>query len=94
MDRAFGILFSLQRGTPRHGQWVIECLKGSWEKIVGRKLAAVCCPVELKGTVLKVQVVDNDWMHTVEGMRMEIQGKLRSETCGEVKTLVFFSQLQ
>ena len=92
MDPAFRILFSLQRGTPCHGQWVVECLKGSWDRIVGKKLAAVCRPEALKDAVLRVQVVDPEWMHTVRGMRVEIQEKLRSETCGEVRTLVLFSK--
>ncbi len=92
MDSAFRILFSLQRGTPRHGQWVIECLRGSWDRIVGKKLAAVCRPETLKGEVLRVQVVDPEWMHTIKSLQAEIQEKLRSETCGEVRKLVLFSK--
>jgi len=91
MDRAFRILFSLQRGTPRHGQWVVECLRGSWDRIVGRRLAAVCRPETLKGAVLRVQVMDPEWMDTVKSLRGEILEKLRSETCGEVSSLVLFS---
>ncbi len=89
MDRAFGILFSLQRGTPRHEQWVVECLKGSWDSIVGEKLAAVCQPAELKNTTLKIKILDPSWLDTVRGMRMEIQDKIFSTTCGTVKTLQF-----
>ena len=91
MDRAFGILFSLQRGTPCHEQWVVECLKGSWNSIVGQKLAAVCQPVSLKGATLRIQVLDDAWFDTVRSMRTEIQDRIRSTTCGEVKTLRFYS---
>jgi hypothetical protein len=94
MDNAFRLLFSLQRGTPCHGQWVVECLRGSWDRIVGRKLAAVCRPEALKGSVLRVQVMDPEWIHTIKGLRAEIQEKLRSETCGEVNTLVLLSKAE
>jgi hypothetical protein len=94
MDSAFRILFSLQRGTPFHGQWVLECLKGSWDRIVGRRLAMVCRPETLNGSVLRVRVMDPEWMHAVKGLRAEIQEKLRSETCGEVSKLVLFSKAE
>lgn len=85
MNRAFGILFSLQRGTPRHGQWVVECLRGAWPRIVGEKLAAVCRPVSLAESVLKVEVLDDGWVDTVRSVRTELQDRLASATCGEVK---------
>lgn len=94
MDSAFRILFSLQRGTPRHGQWVVECLRGSWDRIVGRRLAAVCRPETLKGAVLRVQVMDPEWMPALKSLRAEIQEKLRSETRGEVSGLVLFSKTE
>lgn len=89
MDRAFGVLFSLQRGTPRHGQWVVECLKGSWDSIVGAKLASVCSPLSLTGAALGIEVHDDAWLPTVRGMRLEMQERICSATRGEVKTLVF-----
>jgi hypothetical protein len=87
MDRAFDILFSLQRGTPGHSRWVIECLKGSWAGLVGEKLASVCRPADLRGTVLTVEVIDNAWLDTVRGLRAELQDRLASATSGEVKRL-------
>jgi predicted nucleic acid-binding Zn ribbon protein len=91
MDRAFGILFSLQRGTSHHGKWVVECLNGSWAKIVGEKLAAVCRPVYLRDSVLKVEVIDDAWMDAVRSMRLELQHKLYNDTCGEVKEIRIIS---
>lgn len=87
MDRAFDILFSLQRGTSRHGQWVVECLKGSWPRLVGDRLASVCRPAGLKETVLTVEVTDEAWLDTVRGLQEELQDKLSSVTGGEVKRL-------
>lgn len=89
MNRAFGILFSLQRGTSRHEKWVIECLNGSWGKLVGEKLAAVCNPVCLVDSVLKVEVIDDAWVAVVKSMRTELQDKLYAETCGEVRKIDF-----
>ncbi|MBN2318602.1 MAG: DUF721 domain-containing protein [Acidobacteria bacterium] len=90
MDRAFDILFSLQRGTSRHGLWVVECLKGSWPRLVGDKLAAICRPANLKDTVLTVEVTDGAWLDTVRGLQAELQDKLSSVTGGEVKKLKIF----
>ena len=58
MDRAFNILLTLQRGTSRHGQWMVKCLRGSWSRLVGDKLASVCRPADMAGTVLTVEVTD------------------------------------
>ena len=87
MDRAFNILFSLQRGTPRHGQWVVECLRGSWPRLVGDKLAAVCRPAGMTGTVLTVEVTDDAWLDTVRGLEEDLRDKLYSVTGGEVQRL-------
>ena len=87
MDRVFDILFSLQRGTPRHGQWVVECLKGSWPRLVGEKLASVCLPTDLTDAVLKIEVADGAWLVTVRGMQAELENRLYDVTSGEVKTL-------
>ena len=87
MDRAFDILFSLQRGTSRHGQWVLACLKGSWPRLVGDRLAAVCRPAELRDAILRIEVTEAPWLETVRGMQKELQDRLFNATGGEVKTL-------
>jgi hypothetical protein len=87
MERLFGILLSLYRGTSQHGEWVIECLKGSWPRLVGDKLAEVCRPVALVGSELKIEILDDAWEGAVRSVRLELQDKLRVVTAGEVKTL-------
>jgi hypothetical protein len=87
MDRAFNILFTLQRGTSRHGQWVVECLRGSWPRVVGDKLASVCRPADMAGTVLTVEVIDDAWLDTVRGLQADLRDRLYSITGGEVKEL-------
>ena len=87
MEKAFGILFSLQRGTARHEQWVVQCLDGSWNRLVGEKLAAVCRPACLKNSELKVEIIDDAWIDTVRSMRLELQERIRQATCGEVTSL-------
>jgi predicted nucleic acid-binding Zn ribbon protein len=87
MDRAFRILLSLQRGTSRHGQWVVECLKGAWNRLVGEKLATVCRPVHLKGSVLEIEVIDDAWIDTVRNMQPELLDKLSAVTGAEVNRL-------
>jgi hypothetical protein len=91
VDRAFGIIFSLHRGTPMHEQWVVECLKGSWPKLVGEKLASVCRPVYLANAVLKVEILDAAWKDTVRNMRLELQQRLSDETGGEVRAIKLVS---
>lgn len=87
MERAFDILFSLQRGTSSHGQWVVECLRGSWSRLVGDKLAAVCRPAEVKDSILVIEVTDRAWLNTVRGMQTELLSRLSSGTGGEIKRL-------
>ncbi|MEJ2111668.1 MAG: DciA family protein [Acidobacteriota bacterium] len=92
MDSAFGIIFSLQRGTPRHSRWVVECLNGSWDKIVGRKLAKVCRPAYFKGAVLKIEITDEAWLDTVRSMQEELRERIHSATNGEVRNLKLLSR--
>jgi hypothetical protein len=94
MDRAFGILFSLQRGTAHHGRWVVQCLAGSWDSLVGKKLATVCRPVRLKNSELKIEVLDDSWTDVIRDMRLELQEKLCTATSGEVKRLRFMLRQQ
>lgn len=89
MDRAYDILLSLERGTPRHGRWVVECLRGSWSTVVGARLAGACRPIGMKGSVLEVAVLDDGWAGTLRGMRAELEDRLRSATSGAVETLAF-----
>jgi hypothetical protein len=88
MERLFGILCSLYRGTPQHGEWVVECLKGSWPKLVGDKLAVVCRPIALADTILKIEILDDAWEDALRSLKSELQDKLKAMTAGEVKTVI------
>jgi hypothetical protein len=88
MERLFGILLSLQNGTPRHQEWIVGCLNGAWSNLVGDKLSAVCRPVSLTDTELKIEILDGSWAEAVRSIRPQLQEKLRTVTAGKVKTLV------
>ena len=89
MERLFGILLSLHRGTSQHGEWVIECLKGAWPKLLGDKLSSVCRPVALVDSELKIEILDHAWERAVKSVKPELQEKLQAITAGEVKSLAF-----
>lgn len=47
-----------------------------WEKIVGRRLAEVCQPTEIKGKVLTVRVVDSVWGQDIKADAAAILEKI------------------
>ncbi len=51
-----------------------------WEKIVGRRLAEVCQPTEIKGKVLILRVVDSVWGQDIKADAAAILGKIEAET--------------
>ena len=87
MEPAFGILFSLQRGTANHREWVVACLQGAWPKLIGDRLAAVCRPASLRGSELVVEVLDKSWQDALRGIAAELAARLKSQTAGEVRTV-------
>ena len=92
MEQLFGILFSLNRGTPEHGKWILACLEGAWPKLLGNKLADVCRPMGFKGSELFVEILDGSWEKTLRGMRPEMEEKLWAATAGEIKRVSFRCQ--
>lgn len=93
MEPLFGVLLSLRRGTPRHGEWVIACLDGAWSKLLGERLAAVCRPAKFEGSELMVEILDKNWEGAVESIKPALLDKLRAATAGEVQSIVVFSRL-
>jgi len=87
LEPVSNILFSLYRGTPQHEEWILACLQGAWQGIVGERLAEVCRPAALKGTDLIIEVADAPWMKALKGLKGEITEKLRTATLGEVRSI-------
>lgn len=92
MKPVSSILFSLYRGTSQHEEWVLACLQGAWEGIVGKRLAGVCRPYALKGNELVVEIMDSGWLKVLRGVKKDIAGKLRTATFGEVQSVSFLKK--
>jgi hypothetical protein len=87
LEQLGSVLFSLHRGTPRHGEWVIACLAGAWSRLIGDRLAAACRPVRLKDSTLTIEVLDINWVAAVNSVKPELMEKLQTVTAGEVKSI-------
>jgi hypothetical protein len=88
LEQLCSVLFSLNRGTPRHGEWVIACLAGAWSRLIGDRLAAACRPVRFKNSELTIEVLSINWEEAVKSVKLELIEKLRTATAGEVKSIV------
>ena len=88
MEKIFGVLFSIYRGTPKHGEWVLACLQGAWPKLIGEKLAAVCKPASFDGSALVIEALDHQWEDAIRSIRPELLKKLKSATAGEVSNII------
>jgi predicted nucleic acid-binding Zn ribbon protein len=89
MESLTNILISLYRDTPSHDAWVAAFLAGAWRGLVGEKLAQVCRPVAMQRTELTVEVLDPDWLDTLQGMKPELLERLRNAAGSEVLSLSF-----
>ena len=92
LEQLFSVLFSANRGTPKHGEWMVACLKGVWPKLLGEKLAAVCQPVRFEDSKLTVEITNSEWAEAVKSVRPALLTKLRATTAGEVKTIAIVSR--
>jgi hypothetical protein len=91
MDPISSVLFTLYRGTPQHGEWIIACLEGAWPILVGERAARACRPLIFDESCLTVEITDPDWEEAIKGMKAELLDKIRTGTCGEVRQLSFRS---
>jgi hypothetical protein len=92
LEQLGSVLFSLKRGTPKHGDWVIACLCGAWTRILGDRLAAACRPVRLENSKLFIEVLESNWVEAVKSIKPELMEKLRVATAGEVKSIAVVSK--
>jgi hypothetical protein len=88
VENIFGVLFSLYRGTSRHGEMVVACLEGAWTKLLGNRLAAACRPARFEGSTLIIEVIDLEWEEAIKDIRPDLLDKLRSATAGEISRIV------
>ena len=89
MEKLFGVLFSIYKGTPRHGEWVIACLQGAWRVLVGEPLARVCRPCAFSDSRLVIEITDPNWEGALRATETELLQKLRKATDGEVSSVSF-----
>ena len=92
MEKLFGVLFSVYRGTQAHGEFVLTCLQGAWTRLLGDKLASVCRPSSFEGSTLSIEILDPEWEEPVKSIRAELVDKLRFATAGEIKKLKIVSR--
>jgi hypothetical protein len=85
----FEVLYSLNKGQPNNGQWVIACLQGAWSKILGERLAAVCRPAAFEKSDLQIEILDPGWDQAIESVKAALLEKLRTATANEVKSISF-----
>jgi hypothetical protein len=89
MRPILSVLPSIFRDSPHHGLWVLACLEGSWQKIVGDTIARVCRPLRLDNSNLVLEILDPSWESTVKSMEGEVLEKVRQFAGNEVKQLSF-----
>jgi hypothetical protein len=87
MQHVSTVLYTLYKGTPAHGEWVVACLEGAWRGIFGEPLDRKFRPVRFEAGRLTVEVTDSSWEAAVRGMRREIVDRLDRATSGVVTSL-------
>jgi predicted nucleic acid-binding Zn ribbon protein len=83
------ILPSIFRDSPHHQLWVVACLEGSWQEIVGDGIARICRPSRLDNSNLVLEILDPSWEGTLKGMERDLLEKIRQFAGNEVKRLSF-----
>jgi hypothetical protein len=83
------VLYSLYRGSPRHGEWVVACLEGAWPALVGDTLTKVCRPSRFSHSTLVIEILDHAWEEPLRSCREMLSAKLREATGDEVRQISF-----
>jgi hypothetical protein len=83
------VLPSIFRDSPHHRLWVVACLEGSWQEIVGDGIARICRPLRLDNSNLVLEILDPSWESTLKGMERDVLDKIRQFAGNEVKQLSF-----
>lgn len=91
MERLSTVLYSLYRGSPGHGPWVVSVLAGAWPALLGEQISRACRPASWDRHCLTVEVVDEDWSESLRSLHSEILRRVREATGGEVLEVRFVS---
>ncbi len=87
MESISNTIYSLYRGTPFHSEWIVACLDGAWQGVLGDRIASTCRPRVLRGSELVVEVSDKAWFAVLTGMKQELLERIRQATGSEVRQL-------
>ena len=87
------VIYSLYKGQPNHGQWVVACLEGAWPKLLGARLAAACRPAFFEKSDLRIEIFDQEWEQAARSVKQALLEKLRAATASEVKSISFTRKL-
>jgi hypothetical protein len=56
MEPISSILFTLFRNRPGRSDWIVACLEGAWQGLVGASLSRVCRPCRFRDFALVIEV--------------------------------------
>jgi hypothetical protein len=88
LEKLFGVIFSLYKGMPGHGDLVVACLQGAWPKLVGDGLAKMCKPAWFGESTLVIEALDQQLEKAIRSVQPALLEKLRSATGGEVRKII------
>ena len=89
MESVSNTIYALYRGTPSHGEWIVACLQGAWDGVLGEHIAGTCRPVTLRGAELVVEVSEKAWFPVLSSMQRELSLRICRATGGEIRQLMF-----
>ncbi len=92
MESVSNTIYTLYRGTPFHCEWIVACLDGAWNGVLGDRIANTCRPVALRNSDLVVEVMEKAWFPVLSGMKQELLQRIHHATGGEVRQLIFRMQ--
>jgi len=89
MEKISSVLFSLYRGTPKHGEWVVACLSGIWPGLLGERLSRACRPLAFQHSTLTIGFSDSIWEEPLRSVESELLIRFRQATGDEVRALAW-----
>jgi hypothetical protein len=87
MESISTVLFSLYRGTSIHEEWLVACLSGAWQGLLGERLASACRPLEVRQDELVVEVLDAAWLPAIAGMTQDLLLRIQTASGNEIRQL-------